>query len=292
MTARVLKIDIEKERVALSLRAMVPDPWVTITERIQPGTRVQGRVASVEDYGVFVEFEPGVEGLIHISEIDWSRHPKHPSKTFAVGTEIEAIVLSLSPEKRRTSLSFKRLAPDPWAQYGPGFEVGQVVSGTVCQIATYGLFVEVVEGIEGLVHVSDLSWDSRQPNPREVARKGQRINTVILQVDIEKRRLSLGVKQLQPDTWDTFLSQAATGDAVPGVVRKHVEYGAFVELAPGVQGLCHTSQFPKGSLQTGQTYKFEILEVNERSRRIRLRCRQPVPMAETERETLDPDSLR
>ena len=290
VTAKVLKIDTEKERVALSLRAMAPDPWVTITERIEPGSRVRGRVASVEDYGVFVELEAGVEGLIHISEIDWSRHPKHPSKTFAVDAEIEAIVLSVSPEKRRISLSFKRIAPDPWAQYGPGFEIGQVVSGTVRQISTFGLFVEVVEGIEGLVHISDLSWASRQPNPREFARKGQRINTVILQVDTEKRRLSLGVKQLEPDTWDTFLSQVAVGEAVPGVVRKHVEFGAFVELAPGVQGLCHTSQFPKGSLLASHRYNFEILEVNERSRRIRLRCRHAVPLDGATPAALDPDS--
>ena len=290
VTARVLKIDVQRERVALSLRAMHPDPWASIAERISSGSRVQGRVASIEDYGAFVELEPGVEGLIHISEIDWSRHPKHPSKTFEVGAEIEAVILSVSPEKRRISLSFKRLAPDPWVEYGPAFEIGQVLSGTVRQITTYGLFVEVVEGIEGLVHVSDLSWDSRQPNPREFARKGQQINAVILQVDLEKRRLSLGVKQLEPDAWDTFLSQAAVGDSVPGTVRKQVEYGAFVELAPGVQGLCHTSQFPKGSLRARQTYNFEILEVNERSRRIRLRCRQPVPLDVAEPGSLDPDS--
>ena len=282
VTAKVLRIDSEKERVALSLRAMRPDPWATIEERYKAGDRVIGRVASVTDYGAFIELEPGVEGLIHVTEIDWSRRPKHPSKTFAPGAETEAIVLGVKPAERRISLSFKRLAPDPWDQYGASLEVGLVVEGIVRRITTYGLFVEIVEGIEGLVHVSDLSWDTRARNPREVARKGQKLNTVILQVDTENRRLSLGVKQLEPDAWDTFLSQNAVSETVPGLVRRLVKFGAFVELAPGVEGLCHRSQSPQGKhgLRTGKRYHFKILDVNEQARRIGLRCERAVPLEE------------
>lgn len=282
VTAKVLKIDPDRERVALSLRAMRPDPWISIGERMKKGDRVTGKVTSVTDYGAFVELEPGVEGLIHVTEIDWSRRPKHPSKTFSPGSETEALVLGVKPADHRVSLSFKRLTPDPWDQYGPSLEVGLVVEGTVRRITTYGLFVEIVEGIEGLVHVSDLSWDTRARNPRTAAQKGQSINTVILHTDVENRRLSLGLKQLEPDTWDTFLSQYAVGDTVPGEVRRLVKFGAFVELAPGVEGLCHRSQSPQGrnGLQAGLRYSFDILNVNESARRIGLRCRRAVPLDE------------
>lgn len=281
VTAKVLRVEPEKERVALSLRAMHPDPWATIAERYAVGDRVRGTVASVTDYGAFVRLEAGVEGLIHISEIDWSRQLKHPSKTFSPGAETEAVVVAVRPKQRRISLSFKQLAPDPWDQYGAGFEVGQVLAGTVRRVVDYGLFVEIVAGIEGLVHVSDLAWDARSRKPKDFASKGQQINTVILNVDVANRRLSLGIKQLQPDTWDTYLSQAAVGDAVPGLVRSKKDYGFFVELAPGVDGLCHVSQAPKRQdLETGRRYTFEILDVNERGRRISLRCEDSTPLAE------------
>lgn len=281
VTAKVLRVEPEKERVALSLRAMHPDPWATIAERYAVGDRVRGTVASVTDYGAFVRLEAGVEGLIHISEIDWSRQLKHPSKTFSPGAETEAVVVAVRSKQRRISLSFKQLAPDPWDQYGAGFEVGQVLAGTVRRVVDYGLFVEIVAGIEGLVHVSDLAWDARSRKPKDFASKGQQINTVILNVDVPNRRLSLGIKQLQPDTWDTYLSQAAVGDAVPGLVRSKKDYGFFVELAPGVDGLCHVSQAPKRQdLETGRRYTFEILDVNERGRRISLRCEDATPLAE------------
>lgn len=291
VTAKVLRIDPSKERVALSLRDMQPDPWLTISERYQVGAGVRGRVASVQDYGAFVELEPGVEGLIHITEIDWSRRPKHPSKTFAVGSETETVVLSVSPGERRISLSFKRLTPDPWDQYGASLEIGQVVAGIVRRVTTYGVFVEIVEGLEGLVHISDLSWDTRTKNPRDLVRKGQQINTVVLHVDTENRRLSLGVKQLEPDVWDTFLSQNAVGDIVPGTVLRIVKFGLFVELAPAVEGLCHNSQAPRplgrgtSALEVGQRYEFEILDVNERGRRIGLRCEKAVALRDEESES-------
>lgn len=280
LTAKVLRIDRERERVALSLRAMHPDPWLTVEDRYPPGSRVQGRVVTVTDYGAFVELESGVEGLIHISEISWSRHPKHPSETFSPGTETEAVVLKLSPSERRISLSFKRLLPDPWDQLADSLEVGRVVAGVVRRIKDYGLFVEIAEGVEGLVHVSDLSWDQHARNARGFASRGDQIDTVILHVDSANRRLSLGVKQLEPDVWDTFLAQYAVGDTVPGLVRRIVQFGAFVELIPGVEGLCHVSQSPRGdrALQEGLRYHFLILDVNERARRIGLRCYDGLPI--------------
>lgn len=274
LTARVMRIDEAKEKIVLSLKAMQPDPWLTIGERFAVGQRVRGRVTSVKDYGAFVELEPGVEGLIHFSEIDWSRRAKHPTKTFTPNADTEAVVLAIDPDQRRISLSAKRLTPDPWDTHAASLEVGQVVKGVVRKIENYGLFVEIAPGIEGLVHVSDLSWDSRPAQPREVAQKGQEISTVILQTDLENRKLSLGVKQLQPDAWDAFLIENSVGDVLPGTVRRIAKFGAFVELATGVEGLCHSSQLPKdrSAIKPGQQHEFEILELNERTRRIGLRC--------------------
>jgi len=273
LTARVMRIDEAKEKIVLSLKAMQPDPWLTIGERFAVGQRVRGRVTSVKDYGAFVELEPGVEGLIHFSEIDWSRRAKHPTKTFAPNADTEAVVLAIDPDQRRISLSAKRLTPDPWDTHAASLEVGQVVKGVVRKIEHYGLFVEIAPGIEGLVHVSDLSWDSRPTQPREVAQKGQEISTVILQADLENRKLSLGVKQLQPDAWDAFLIENSVGDILPGTVRRIAKFGAFVELATGVEGLCHSSQLPRdrSAIKPGQQHQFEILELNERTRRIGLR---------------------
>lgn len=273
LTARVMRIDEAKEKIVLSLKAMQPDPWLTIGERFAVGQRVRGRVTSVKDYGAFVELEPGVEGLIHFSEIDWSRRAKHPTKTFTPNADTEAVVLAIDPDQRRISLSAKRLTPDPWDTHAASLEVGQVVKGVVRKIEHYGLFVEIAPGIEGLVHVSDLSWDSRPTQPREVAQKGQEISTVILQADLENRKLSLGVKQLQPDAWDAFLIENSVGDILPGTVRRIAKFGAFVELATGVEGLCHSSQLPKdrSAIKPGQQHQFEILELNERTRRIGLR---------------------
>ena len=275
LTARVIRIDEAKDRIALSLKAMQTDPWLTIEERYAPGQKVHGRVASVKDYGAFIELEPGVEGLIHSSEIDWSRRAKHPTKTFTPDTDAEAVVLAVHPDQRRISLSSKRLTPDPWDTHAAKLEVGQVVQGVVRKIENYGLFVEIAPGIEGLVHVSDLSWDSRPTHPREVAQKGQEIATVILQADLENRKLSLGVKQLKPDAWDAFLLENSVGDILPGTVKRIAKFGAFVELASGVEGLCHSTQLPKdrSAIKPGREHQFEILELNARTRRIGLRYR-------------------
>ena len=261
-----------------------PDPWEGIEQRYARGDRVKGRIASITDYGAFVELEPDVEGLIHITEMTWSRRLRHPSKAVKVGEEVACVVLKVSPEDRRVSLSLKQLNADPWQSLGEEFQVGKIVAGRVRNVTTYGAFVEIREGIDGLAHVSDLTWDSRVKNPKEVVRKGQEIKAVILHVDRKNRRLSLGLKQLEPDAWDSFLSKNAAGDKVPGLVTRVAKFGAFVEVAPGVEGLCHNSQIPRKArkgeqaLQVGKRYPFEILRVNELDRKIGLRCESAAPL--------------
>ena len=284
VTARILRFDVEKERVSLSIKHMRPDPWEGIEQRYARGDRVKGRIASITDYGAFVELEPDVEGLIHITEMTWSRRLRHPSKAVKVGEEVACVVLKVSPEDRRVSLSLKQLNADPWQSLGEEFQVGKIVAGRVRNVTTYGAFVEIREGIDGLAHVSDLTWDSRVKNPKEVVRKGQEIKAVILHVDRKNRRLSLGLKQLEPDAWDSFLSKNAAGDKVPGLVTRVAKFGAFVEVAPGVEGLCHNSQIPRKArkgeqaLQVGKRYPFEILRVNELDRKIGLRCESAAPL--------------
>ena len=274
VTAMVMRIDRERNRVGLSLRAMHPDPWLGIEERYLPGQIVRGRVSSVKDYGAFLQIESGVEGLIHSSEVDWSRRPRHPSKVFEAGAETDAVVISVRPSERRISLSLKRLTTDPWIEHAASLQPGEILTGIVRRIEAYGIFVEIVPGIDGLVHVSDLSWDSRPAHPRSVARKGDEITTVVLRADGDNRRLSLGVKQLKPDAWDEFMSDNSVGDILPGVVRRIVKFGAFVELAPGIEGLCHSSRLPRdrSGVQPGRRFHFEIIEMNARSRRVGLRC--------------------
>ncbi len=294
VTARVLRFDAEKGRVSLSIKHMEPDPWDAIEKRFAIGDRVKGRVASVTDYGAFLELEAGVEGLIHITEMTWSRRLRHPSKVVGVGQEVESVVLKVSPEDRRISLSLKQLNPDPWKSLGEEFQVGKIVEGRVRNVTTYGAFVEIREGIDGLVHISDLTWDTRVKNPKDAVRKGQDVKTVILHVDQKNRRLSLGVKQLEPDAWDTFLSENATGDIVTGQVTRIAKFGAFVEVALGVEGLCHNSQIPRSgkkgapALQVGKRYKFEILRVNEIDRKIGLRCESSKALVEPKVESAKP----
>ncbi|MEZ5392071.1 MAG: 30S ribosomal protein S1 [Bryobacterales bacterium] len=284
VTAKVIRFDPEKERVSLSLKDMQPDPWQSVVERYQQGARVTGKVASITDYGAFVELEEGVEGLIHISEMTWSKRLKHPSKVLSEGQDVESVILKVQPDQRRISLSLKQLEADPWESIGDRFALGSIVEGRVRNVTSYGVFVELEEGVDGLVHVSDLSWDSRVRNPKDVVKKGQTLRAVVLNVDDENRRMSLGVKQLEPDVWETFFSTHAVGDVVIGRVTRQVKFGAFVELSPGVEGLCHNSEMPsrgrgrRGGLAPGKNYEFEIVRMDELDRRIGLRCHNDEPV--------------
>jgi small subunit ribosomal protein S1 len=293
ITVKVLKFDREKERISLGLRQLTPDPWETVAERYPNGCRVIGHVMSVTDYGAFVELEPGVEGLIHISEMTWSRRMKHPTKVVKVGDQVEAVVLEVKGRERRVSLGIKQLEADPWTTVAQRYSIGSVVEGRVRKLTEFGAFLEIEEGVDGLVHVSDLSWTKHVKNPSEVIKKGQILQAVILNIDAPNRRLSLGIKQLQPDAWESFFRAHEVGDLVRGRVCRSAAFGVFVELAPGVEGLCHKSEIPQmpdrplpqgeaALLPVGDEYDFKIIKMNEAEKKIGLSLRA---VAEDEERT-------
>jgi small subunit ribosomal protein S1 len=291
ITLRVLKFDRDKERISLGLKQLHPDPWESAVERYPRGTRVVGRVMSLTDYGAFVELEAGVEGLIHISEMTWSRRMKHPSKIAHIGDQVEAVVLEVKPPDRRISLGIKQLEDDPWTTVAERYAVGSVVEGRVRKLTEFGAFLEIEEGVDGLVHVSDLSWTKRVKTPAEVLKKGQIVQAVILALDSHKRRLSLGIKQLQPDAWEQYFRVHQIGDVVEGKVSRAAAFGVFVELAEGIEGLCHNSEIVGGSsvarevplLALGETHQFKIIKMNEIEKKIGLSQKQAVEELEKQR---------
>ena len=281
LTVKVLKFDKSKERISLGLKQLAPDPWETIHERYPIGAKVIGRVVSITDYGSFVELEAGVEGLIHISEMTWSRRMKHPAKVVKVNDSVETVVLEVKPKDRRISLGIKQLEADPWTTVAERYSIGSVVEGRVRKLSDFGAFIEIEEGVDGLVHVSDLSWTKRVKNPSEILKKGQMVQTVILKIDAQNRRLSLGVKQLQPDAWETFFRDHVEGDIVQGRVCRAVTFGVFVELAAGVEGLCHRSEVPSANerrpdepvIPLGDEMEFKIIKISEGDKKIGLSLR-------------------
>jgi small subunit ribosomal protein S1 len=279
ITVKVLKFDRAKERVSLGLKQLEPDPWETAAERYAVNSRVIGRVVNVTDYGAFVELEAGVEGLIHISEMTWSRRMKHPSKVVKPGDQVETVVLEVHPGERRISLGLKQLEPNPWTTIDSRYSVGSVVEGRVRNMTDFGAFIEIEEGIDGLVHVSDLSWTKRVKHPSEVLKKGQIVQAVILNIDSASHRLSLGIKQLQPDAWESYFQNHHVNDVVHGRVCRLASFGgAFVELAEGVEGLCHFSEVPgysgrraaEAPLAVGDELDFKIIKMSEADKKIGL----------------------
>jgi small subunit ribosomal protein S1 len=274
---KVLKYTPEKERVSLGLKQLLPDPWGQVASEHKVGDRTTGRVVSLTDYGAFVELSPGVEGLIHISEMTWSKRLKHPSKIVSVGDRVDVAVLDVNPAQRRISLSLRQTLPDPWTTLGERLAVGAVVEGRVRNLTDFGAFVEIEEGVDGLVHLSDLSWTKRVKHPSEVLKKGQRIEAVILGLDTEHRRLSLGLKQLQPDVWETFFSKTHVGDVLEGRVVRTAPFGAFVELEEGIEGLCHISEMGENyghdgerQPEVGRQLRFRVLRLSPGEKRIGL----------------------
>ncbi len=289
ITVKVLKFDREHERISLGLKQLRPDPWEHVETHYPVLSRVIGRIVSVADYGAFVELEPGVEGLIHISEMTWSRRMKHPTKIVNAGDQVEAVVLEVKPRERRISLGIKQLEADPWTTIADRYSIGSVVEGRVRKLADFGAFVEIEEGIDGLVHVSDMSWTAHIKHPSELVKKGQVIQAVVLNIDAPNRRLSLGVKQLQPDNWETFFRTHQIGDNIRGRVCRAAPFGVFVELLPGVEALCHRSEIPvvgerRGSTKTapsteallpvGAELEFKVIKMNEAQKRIGLSLRE------------------
>ena len=277
LQVKVLKYDPEKERVSLGLKQLSEDPWLRVAEKYPPGSRVSGKVLNVTDYGAFVELEPGVEGLVHVSEMSWSKRLRHPSKIVSRGQQVEAVVLDVNPRDRRISLGLKQIAPNPWEKLAERYAVGSIVQGRIRNLTEFGAFVEVEEGIDGLVHVSDLSWTQRIKHPSEVLKKGETVQAMILNVDPENRRLSLGIKQLQPDSWESYCNAHQVGDLVRGRVGRKTSFGVFVELAEGLEGLCHISEIsnepgPRRSidLEPGQEEEFRIIKLSFEEKKIGL----------------------
>jgi small subunit ribosomal protein S1 len=288
---KILKFDKEKSRISLGRKQLLADPWAGVPERFPAGTRIKAKVVGVTDYGAFVQIEPGVEGLIHVSEMSWSRRVKHPSKIVKVGDDVEVVVLEVKPDAQRISLGLKQALPDPWQAAAERFPVGTVISGRVRSLTDFGAFIEVDEGLEGLIHISDISWTERVKHPSEKFKKGDTVQAKVLKVDAENRRLSLGLKQVN-DIWANFFAAHKVNDVIKGKVVRTTDFGAFVELAEGIEALCHVSEIeerrPKGErdreksprkdraaslLSTGQEYEFKIIRVEPEQHKIGLSYR-------------------
>ncbi len=275
---KVLKFDKDKQRVSLGFKQLTPDPWLDATERYPVGAHVHGRVLSVTDYGAFVELEQGIEGLVHLSEMTWSKRLKHPSKLVKPGDEVDTVVLSVNPADRRISLGMKQLLENPWEHLTERYPAGAVVEGRVRNLTDFGAFIEIEDGIDGLVHVSNLSWTKRVKHPSEVVKKGEKVKAVVLGVEPQNRRLSLGIKQLQPDVWESFFASHRVGDIVHGKVLRTAQFGAFVEIAEGVEGLCHVSEAvaedgSPAKLEQGQEHDFKIIKINVEEKKVGLSLR-------------------
>jgi small subunit ribosomal protein S1 len=276
----VLKFDREKERVSLGFKQLQDDPWDNVQSKHPPYSRIRGKVVSLTDYGAFVEVEEGVEGLIHVSEMSWTKRVKHPSKLLNVGDWVECVVLEIDQEARRLSLGLKQTEPNPWDLIGSKYRVGDKISGVVRNITDFGAFVEVEDGIDGLVHISDLSWTKRVKHPSEVLEKGSEVEAVILKIDSENQRLSLGIKQLQPNVLEDFFQTHGTGDVLTGRVVRLTEFGAFVELFEGVEGLVHVSELaneriekPEDRFSVGQEVRVKIIKMDPVDKKIGLSIR-------------------
>ncbi len=251
---KVLKYDREKERVSLGLKQITPDPWFEVEKKYPVENRVKGKVVSLTDYGAFIELEEGVEGLIHVSEMSWTKRIKHPNKVLNVGDEVESVVLALDIANRRISLGLKQAEPNPWDVIGEKFPIGTIIEGQVKNITDFGIFVGVDEGIDGLVHISDLSWTKRIKHPSEIYKKGDLVRAVVLNIDRENERFSLGVKHLALDPWQTIPARYTQGTIVRGMVTSVTDFGIFLEIEEGIEGLIHVSEISKEKIDSPKTF--------------------------------------
>lgn len=274
---KILKYDKDSDRVSLGVKQLKSDPWERVPEEYAAGSRVKGKVVSITDYGVFVELEEGVEGLVHISEMSWSKKPKHPSKLVSVGEEIEVQVLKVEAETKRISLGMKQLQPNPWDVVEERYPIGAIIEGKIKNITDFGVFIGIEEGIDGLIHVSDLSWTERIKHPSEKYSKGETIQAVVLKIDKENERFSLGVKQLEPDPWQAAANNYPIGTMVEGVITNVTDFGVFVQLEEGIEGLVHVSEIskekvktPVGMFNVGDTLKAMVINVSADDRKIGL----------------------
>ena len=274
---KILSLDLEKERVSLGMKQLTADPWTTAVDKYPVGSRVTGRVVSLTDYGAFVELEEGIEGLIHVSEMSWTRKIRHPSKVVAVGDEVDAVVLDIKPDARRISLGMKQARPNPWDVINEKYPVGTTIEGRIKNITDFGLFIGIDEGIDGLVHISDLSWTKRIKHPSEIYKKGDLVQAVVLDIDKKAERFSLGIKQLQSDPWETVNQRYDVGKEITGTVTNLTDFGIFIELEEGIEGLVHVSEISKEKIKTpvgmynvGDAITARVMNINSDERRIGL----------------------
>jgi len=276
----VLKFDQEHERVSLGLKQMTPDPWMDVAEKYPETSRVSGKVVSITDYGAFVELEEGIEGLVHVSQMSWARRTRHPSKIVNIGDTIEAVVLSVDKDKKRISLGMKQIEPNPWTTVDERYPVGSEVEGKVRNLTDFGAFIALEEGIDGLIHISDMSWTQRVKHPSEILKKGQKVRAVVLNVDKDNERLSLGLKQMELDPWTQVQTKYHVGQDARVKVVKVTNFGAFAELEDGVEGLIHLSELsrekitdPEEVVSVGQELDAKIIKIDVETRKIGLSVR-------------------
>ncbi len=274
---KILNLDVEKERVSLGMKQLTQDPWLSVTDNYPVGSRIVGRVVSLTDYGAFVELEEGIEGLIHVSEMSWTRKVRHPSKVVSVGEEVEAVVLDIKPENRRISLGMKQVVPNPWEVISEKYPVGTTIEGKIKNITDFGLFIGIDEGIDGLVHISDISWTKRIKHPSELYKKGDMVQAIVLDIEKKSERFSLGIKQLKADPWKTVAERYEAGKEITGTVTNVTDFGVFVELEEGIEGLVHVSEIskekintPVGKFEVGEVITARVMNINSHERRIGL----------------------
>jgi len=277
ITVKVLSFDIERERVSLGMKQLTEDPWLAATEKYPIGSRVNGKVVSLTDYGSFVELEEGIEGLIHVSEMSWTRKIRHPSKVVSVGDVVDTVVLDIKPESRRISLGMKQVVPNPWDVISEKYPVGTTIEGKIKNITDFGLFIGIGEGIDGLVYISDISWIKRIKHPSELYKKGDVVQAIVLDIEKENERFSLGIKQLQEDPWKTVAERYEVGKEITGTVTNLTDFGVFVEIEEGIEGLVHVSEISKEKIKTpigkfsiGDVITAKVMNINSQERRIGL----------------------
>jgi small subunit ribosomal protein S1 len=279
INVKVLSFDREKERISLGLKQLTPDPWTTAPEKYAVGLRVTGRVVSLTEYGAFVELEPGVEGLIHLSEMSWTRKIRHPSQVLAVNDMVEAVVLELDTQRKRISMSLKQVEPNPWEMIGEKYPIGSIIEGKIKNITDFGIFIGIDEGIDGLVHISDISWTKRFKHPSEIFKKGQTIQAKVLNIDKENERFSLSIKELASNPWESIDQRYPVGAIVSGPITNITDFGLFVEIEEGIEGLVHISEMSRdkqkmAGLKFGDVIRAKVIHSSPNERRIGLSIRR------------------
>ncbi|WGL59924.1 30S ribosomal protein S1 [Pigmentibacter sp. JX0631] len=270
INVKVLSFDPSSNRVSLGLKQLQNDPWISVAEKYASAQRLRGKVVSLTDYGAFVELEPGVEGLIHVTEMTWNRRIKHPSKIVNIGDEVDVVVLAVDLENHRISLGMKQTEPNPWEIVTQKYQVNDVIRGKIRNITDFGIFVGIEEGVDGLIHVSDISYTERIKHPQDLYKKGDEVEAKVLQIDVENMRFSLGIKQLGEDPYEVAAKKMLPGTKAKGKVTRLAEFGAFVDIAPGVEGLIHTSELENPNVAVDAEVEFVILSADFAERRFEL----------------------